>query len=98
MQSGEGQEHLHTINTCVTNITMNTTIRNIDEKTYRALKARAALSGKTMGEMINEAIQTYLARTELLPKRGSLRDLAPESYPKGNERLSEEIDAIVYGT
>jgi plasmid stability protein len=77
---------------------MNTTIRNIDEKTYRALKARAALSGKTMGEMINEAIQAYLARTEFLPRRGSLRDLAPESYPKGNERLSEEIDAIVYGT
>lgn len=77
---------------------MNTTIRNIDEKAYRALKARAALSGKTMGEMINEAIQAYLARTEFFPKRGSLRDLPSKRYPKGNERLSEEIDPILYGT
>ncbi len=77
---------------------MNTTIRNIDENAYRALKARAALSGKTMGEMINEAIQTYLARPKFFPKRGSLKNLPPENYPKGNERLSEEIDTIVYGT
>lgn len=77
---------------------MNTTIRNIDENAYRALKARAALSGKTMGEIINEAIQAYLSRPEFFPKRGSLKDLPPENYPKGNERLSEEIDAIVYGT
>jgi hypothetical protein len=26
-----------------------------------------------------------------------LRSLTPESYPKGNERLSEEIDHIIYG-
>ncbi|MFQ5903150.1 MAG: hypothetical protein ACE5JO_05610 [Candidatus Binatia bacterium] len=76
---------------------MDTTIRNIDETAYRALKARAALAGKTMGEMVNEAIRAYLARPDVHTKRGSLRDLRPERYPKGNERLSEEIDAIVYG-
>lgn len=36
--------------------------------------------------------------TEVRKERGSLKDLAPESYPKGNERLSEEIDTILYGT
>jgi hypothetical protein len=77
---------------------MDTTIRNLDEEAYRALKARAALQGKTIGEVMNEAIRAYLARPDLLPKRGSLRDLTPESYPEGNERLSEEIDAIVYGS
>jgi hypothetical protein len=55
------------------------------------------LAGKTIGEMVNEAIRSYLARPDLLPKRGSLRDITPESYPEGNERLSEEIDVIVYG-
>jgi hypothetical protein len=29
--------------------------------------------------------------------QGSLRDFATECYPPGTERLSEEIDAIVYG-
>ena len=76
---------------------MDTTIRNIDKTAYRALKARAALAGKTMGEMVNEAIHAYLARPDVHAKGGSLRDLRPESYPKGNKRLSEKIDTIVYG-
>ncbi len=76
---------------------MDTTIRNLDEQAYRALKARAALAGRTVGEVLNEAIRLYLARPELPPRLGSLRDLTPEEYPEGNERLSEQIDAIVYG-
>jgi plasmid stability protein len=76
---------------------MDTTIRNLDQGAYRSLKARAALAGKTVGEMVNEAIRAYLARPDLEPKQGSLRDLTPEEYPKGNERLSEDIDRIVYG-
>ena len=76
---------------------MDTTIRNLDKKAYRALKARAALSGKTMGDMINEAIRAYLRRPAPSMKRGSLRNLKPVSYPEGNERLSAEIDQIVYG-
>lgn len=78
---------------------VDTTIRNLDEQAYRALKARAALTGKTVGELVNEAIRLYLTATqpEPVPKRGSLGDLRPEEYPEGNERLSEEIDAIVYG-
>jgi len=30
-------------------------------------------------------------------KRGSLRALKPESFPEGNEKLSSEVDSIVYG-
>jgi len=76
---------------------MDMTIRNIDAAIYRELKARAALTGKTIGETLNEAIQCYLASPPPVPKRASLRDLVPEAYPRGNERLSEKIDAIVYG-
>lgn len=76
---------------------MDTTIRNLDARLYREMKARAARAGKTMGEVVNEAMASYLARPDHLPKRGSLGDLRPEDYPEGNERLSEEIDAVVYG-
>jgi plasmid stability protein len=76
---------------------MDTTIRNLDEQAYRELKARAALSGRTVGELVTEAIRGYLARPSPLSRRGSLHELTPEAYPKGSERLSEEIDAIVYG-
>jgi hypothetical protein len=77
---------------------MDTTIRNLDEDAYRALKAKAALTGKSIGELVNEAIRSYLARPDLQRKRGSLRDLQPEAYPKGNERLSERINEILYRT
>ncbi|MCP4664524.1 MAG: hypothetical protein GY856_54765 [bacterium] len=76
---------------------MDTTIRNLDETAYRELKAQAALLGKTLGEVMNEAIRAYLAKTVWVPKRGSLQDLSPESYGEGTESLSEDIDAIVYG-
>ena len=76
---------------------MDTTIRKLDERAYRELKARAALSGRTVGDVVNEAIRSYLARPDPASRRGSLRQLAPEMYPEGTERLSDEIDTIVYG-
>ena len=76
---------------------MDTTIRNLDKEAYRALKAHAALTGKTIGEVVNEAIRYYLARPGALSKRRSLRNLKPKNHPKRNERLSEEIDKIAYG-
>lgn len=76
---------------------MNTTIRNIDASTYRALKARAALEGKTIGVAVNEAIRAWLGRPAKGEKHGSLSRLTPRDYPPGNERLSESVDAVVYG-
>ena len=76
---------------------MDRTIRNLDEDVYRQLKARAALRGTTVGELVNEALRAWLARPEATGGRRSLADLRPEPYPDGNERLSEEIDAVAYG-
>ena len=76
---------------------MDTTVRNLDPQAYRALRARAVLEGRTVGDLISEAIRVYLARAT--PKRGvgTLRALRPEPFPDGNDALSLEIDAIVYG-
>ena len=76
---------------------MDTTVRNLDEQAYRALRARAVLEGRTVGELINEAIRRYLGRGAAKHGTASLRDLRPEPFPEGNERLSSEIDAIAYG-
>ena len=76
------------------NAYMDTTIRDLDPSAYRALKARASLEGKTIGEAVNEAIRAYVGRLGRLRKSGSLRDLIPQDFPPGNERLSEEIDQI----
>lgn len=41
---------------------MDTTIRDLDPEAYRRLKAHAALTGKSIGEALNEAIRLYLSR------------------------------------
>jgi hypothetical protein len=76
---------------------MDTTVRNLDEQAYRALRARAVLEGRTVGELISEAIRSYLGRGVVKRGTATLRALRPEPYPEGNERLSSEIDGIVYG-
>lgn len=74
---------------------MDTTVRNLDDQAYKELRARAVLEGRTVGEVISEAIRGYLARPT--PGKGSLRALKPIRFPPGNENLSSEIDQIVYG-
>ena len=78
---------------------MDTTIRNLDEPTYRALRSQAVLQGKNVGDLINEAMRVYLCQTSInqSPKSSSLRALQPESFPEGNENLSTHMDRILYG-
>ncbi|MBV9401386.1 MAG: hypothetical protein JO062_25645 [Bryobacterales bacterium] len=70
-------------------------MRNLSRLIARC--ARAALEGRTVGELISEAIRVYPGRSTQKRRTTSLRALSPEPYRKGNERLSIEIDAIVYG-
>lgn len=76
---------------------MDRTIRNLDGCAYREIKARAALEGKTVGEAVSEAIRSYLRSTPPVRRDRTLADIVAEPYPPGNERLSEEIAAVVYG-
>ena len=76
---------------------LDTTIRNLDEDAYRQLRARAVLAGRTVGDVLSEAIRSYLARPAQSLATGSLLDLEPQDFGEGSERLSEEVDAILYG-
>ena len=76
---------------------MDTTIRNLDAQAYRALRARAVLEGRTVGDLINEAIRAYLAPTAVRPGASTLGALEPEPYPEGNDPLNSEIAVVVYG-
>ena len=73
------------------------TIRNLDSRAWRALEAKASLEGKTVGDAVNEAIRAYIGWPGRWEKSGSLHSLQPQEFPPGNERLSEEIDAVAYG-
>jgi len=76
---------------------MDTTIRNLDVRLYRALRARAAREGRTVGALINDALRVYLTGIRSRPGGPSLFDLEATAYPPGNERLSEAVDTVVYG-
>lgn len=76
---------------------MDKTIRNLDARAFRALKARAAAEGKTVGEAVSEAIRAYLARPGAIERGASLADLAPQDFGPGTEGLSEAVDRLVYG-
>lgn len=82
---------------CVTLNTMDTTIRNLDENAYRALKARAALESRPIGELVSDAITLYLSRPAPFEKTGTLRDWKPQSFPGLEQNLSDKIDDILYG-
>jgi hypothetical protein len=61
-----------------TSSTLDTSIRNLDEHAYRALRSRAVLEGRTVGDLIT----AYLARTTTRQRSGSLRALKPEPFWK----------------
>lgn len=76
---------------------METSIQNLDDQAFQALAKRARAEGRDVSELLNEAMRTYLARPTTKQAGATLRDLKPERFPEGNERLSEEIDSLVYG-
>lgn len=76
---------------------VDTTIRNLDPSTYRALKARAVLSGRTVGDVMNEAMRVWLGQTAPPPKTASFFDSPPVDLGAGTETLSEEVDDVAYG-
>jgi hypothetical protein len=77
---------------------MHTTIRNLSTPLYKEMKALAALDGRTIGDVINEAMLFYVQQHSPMQKKtGSLKDLQPKAYGKGNKRLSVELDSLLYG-
>jgi antitoxin FitA len=59
-------------------------IRNVPVEIHRALKARAALAGKSMSELILEELQAMLA----LPSEQELRERLAQAEPFGMKKSS----------
>ena len=52
---------------------MSASIKNLDENTYRNLKAEAVRHGMTISEAANEAINHWIAKKRLTPQRDTER-------------------------
>jgi len=76
---------------------MDTTIRNLDEKVYRKLRAQAALEKRNLGNVLTEAIELYLKKANSKSKKkGSFFDLPVFDFGEESENLSNEIDETLY--
>ena len=80
----------NTSNTC-----MQLSVRDVDKKIFREFKAEATREGFKVGGALSLAMQLWLQKSRK-PKM-SLLDFKPTNWGKGTERLSEEVDKILYG-
>ena len=72
---------------------VNVLIKNVDVRAYKAARLLAIRNDKNVGEIVSEAIV-------LLTRQGEKRGLAaakPLHLGRGTEKLSQEIDEILYG-
>jgi hypothetical protein len=73
---------------------MITSIRNIDPKALQRLRVEAKRKGITMGDSLTEAIEQYLTQPN---RKFDASKIPVWDWGPGNERVSEEIDEILYG-
>ena len=76
---------------------MNTTIRGVDEAIFRKFKAKAAEEGMKIGEAVTQALESWVKEREHAKKRASLREIECYDWGKGTEKVSSQIDQILYG-
>lgn len=71
-------------------------IREIDLDTFRKFKALAVERKLKLGDAITEAMNTMLSKREEKRNLKKVFKIKPFDFGKGSERLSEEIDSIIY--
>ena len=71
------------------------TVKEIDEGAFKELKVEAIRRKMTVGTALTLAINNWLS--SLKKTRKSLLEWKPTDWGSGTERLSEEVDEIIYG-
>jgi len=77
-------------------ICMNITIRDIDEVVFRSFKARAVEEGMKLGEAVTQAMELWIKQRNTKLK-ASLLDIKPFNWGEGTEKVSVQIDQVLYG-
>ena len=83
---------------------MDYLIRDLDDSTFRGVRARAALEGRDVGDLVTEALRAYLAHSAAAePAATATADpaadapkLLDETPAAGRGRDGQPIDEIVY--
>lgn len=79
-----------------TNMTLTKiSIKGIDKKTYKVFKVKCKKEGLKVGQALTLAMQQWLNSEKRKP-RLSFLNFKPTKGKRGTERLSEEIDKVLY--
>ena len=71
------------------------TVKEVDEQSFRKLKAFAVQRKMKVGSALSLAIEFWLSSVKT--KKDTLSELKPISWGKGTEHLSEDLDSVLYG-
>ncbi|HEV8289671.1 MAG TPA: hypothetical protein VGQ00_01820 [Candidatus Norongarragalinales archaeon] len=72
---------------------VNVFIKNVDKDAYKMAKMIAAREERNIGQIVSESLR-LLATTK--KKKKGLLSIKPVSWGKGTEKLSQQIDEILY--
>lgn len=75
--------------------TTQITVKEVDKRIFHELKAEAAKRNITVGIALTLAIEKWVS--SLKQTQDKLSRLKPRNWGQGTERLSEDIDKILYG-
>lgn len=70
-------------------------VRKVDEKVFKAFKAKAVVEGLNVGEALTLAMKEWIDERG---ERESFLTLKPVDWGKGTEKTSKDIDKLLYGT
>lgn len=74
---------------------MQLSIKNVEGEVFREFKAESVREGLEIGKSLTLAMKLWIDMHQRKPKMSFL-DMKPRNWGKGTERLSEEIDKILY--
>lgn len=70
-------------------------VKGVDREAFKDFKAASVKNGFKLGAALTLAMEKFVA--ELNRKRVEFTSLKPVSWGKGTERISEQVDEILYG-
>ncbi|MDP3729043.1 MAG: hypothetical protein Q8R18_06365 [bacterium] len=75
--------------------TIQLSVKEVNEEIFREFKAESTREGLKVGQALTLAMEQWLSHEKRRPKL-SLLNLKPIKGGKGTERLSENIDKVLY--
>ncbi len=74
---------------------MQLSVKNVQEEVFREFKSESVREGLKVGDSLTLAMKLWLQKKEKKPKI-SILNLKPRDWGKGSERISEDIDKVLY--